>query len=265
MTTTDPQAAILRAILDDPADDLPRLAYADLMEERGDDARAEFVRVQLELARLRRVGCHEGEECNVTGPCDECVREVEAIKLEYRERELFVANAGVWTEDLPEQLTTKKCPYCAEQAVDWETGAVECRQCDGTGLVPDYDNIDFRRGFVARVEMTTDFFLVHARALFSRHPVTEVVLVDREPMPNSGGRSWWDLSRVAHHVHPASNVPSAIFSRLTSGESVNQNLSRNYPAMAATLADLSRACVRHGRAEAGLPQLEEGSHDKVSP
>jgi len=87
------------------------------------------------------------------------VREVEAIKLEYRERELFVANAGVWTEDLPEQLTTKECPYCAEQAVDWETGAVECRQCDGTGLVPDYDNIDFRRGFVARVEMATADFL----------------------------------------------------------------------------------------------------------
>ena len=252
-------AYILRAILDDPFDDLPRLAYADLLEERGENARAEFVRVQLELARLRRVGCHEGEECNVTGPCDECVREVEAIKLEYRERELFVANAGVWTEDLPEQLTTKECPYCAEQAVDWETGAVECRQCDGTGLVPDYDNIDFRRGFVARVEMPTDAFLAHAKALFSRHPVTEVMLADREPYPNGGGQVWYDVGRdMKSQSVPASvEIPTFLF-RLLSNWLPEYGFDRwrAYPDEAAALVALSRACVRHGRAEAGLGEWE---------
>lgn len=45
-TTTD-GAALLRAIIDDPDDDLVRLAYADWLEEAGDDARAEFIRVQV--------------------------------------------------------------------------------------------------------------------------------------------------------------------------------------------------------------------------
>ena len=44
-------AALLAAILDSPDDDLPRLAYADWLEEHGEQDRAEFVRLQLELAK----------------------------------------------------------------------------------------------------------------------------------------------------------------------------------------------------------------------
>jgi uncharacterized protein (TIGR02996 family) len=46
------EAALLAAIRDEPDDDLPRLAHADWLEERGDLARARFVRVQIERARL---------------------------------------------------------------------------------------------------------------------------------------------------------------------------------------------------------------------
>lgn len=45
-------ASLLRAILDDPGSDVARLAYADHLEETGETARAEFIRVQVELARL---------------------------------------------------------------------------------------------------------------------------------------------------------------------------------------------------------------------
>src|SRR5262245_57708734 len=44
--------AFLRAIIDRPDDDLPRLVYADYLDEVGDPARAEFIRVQCELAGL---------------------------------------------------------------------------------------------------------------------------------------------------------------------------------------------------------------------
>jgi uncharacterized protein (TIGR02996 family) len=43
---------LLRAILESPDDDLLRLVYADWLEEGGRPARAELVRVQIELARL---------------------------------------------------------------------------------------------------------------------------------------------------------------------------------------------------------------------
>jgi len=44
-------AALLAAMAADPADDTVRLAYADFLDENGDTDRAEFVRVQCELAR----------------------------------------------------------------------------------------------------------------------------------------------------------------------------------------------------------------------
>lgn len=44
--------ALLKAVLVDPDDDLPRLVYADWLEENGDPARAEFIRTQIELANL---------------------------------------------------------------------------------------------------------------------------------------------------------------------------------------------------------------------
>ncbi len=44
--------AFLNAISDRPEDDLPRLVYADYLEETGAPERAEFIRVQIELANL---------------------------------------------------------------------------------------------------------------------------------------------------------------------------------------------------------------------
>ena len=48
---TDDADALLRAVLAAPDDDAPRLIYADWLDEHGDPARAEFIRVQIELAR----------------------------------------------------------------------------------------------------------------------------------------------------------------------------------------------------------------------
>jgi uncharacterized protein (TIGR02996 family) len=45
-----PHDPFLRAILVNPADDLPRLVYADYLEENGEPERAEFIRTQIELA-----------------------------------------------------------------------------------------------------------------------------------------------------------------------------------------------------------------------
>src|SRR5436190_8949015 len=41
------------AILAAPSDDVPRLVYADWLDERGESDRADLIRVQCELARLR--------------------------------------------------------------------------------------------------------------------------------------------------------------------------------------------------------------------
>ena len=53
--TTDPtQAALYAGILAHPDEDAPRLVYADYIEEHGDRARAEFIRLQCRLATMNK-------------------------------------------------------------------------------------------------------------------------------------------------------------------------------------------------------------------
>jgi uncharacterized protein (TIGR02996 family) len=48
----DQHEAFLQAILERPEDDVPRLVYADWLDENGDSERAEFIRLQCALAKL---------------------------------------------------------------------------------------------------------------------------------------------------------------------------------------------------------------------
>src|SRR5437868_6707171 len=46
------EEAFVQAIIADPDDDAPRLIYADWLDEQGESERAEFIRVQVALARM---------------------------------------------------------------------------------------------------------------------------------------------------------------------------------------------------------------------
>jgi uncharacterized protein (TIGR02996 family) len=72
----------LRAICENPEDDTVRLVYADWLDENGDPDRAEFIRVQVERARLREAGSDS-----------------EALKA--RDQELRPFSAG-WLAELPQ-------------------------------------------------------------------------------------------------------------------------------------------------------------------
>ncbi len=50
------EVAFRQEILDRPEDDTPRLVYADWLDDHGDPERAEFIRVQIELAQLEEWG-----------------------------------------------------------------------------------------------------------------------------------------------------------------------------------------------------------------
>jgi uncharacterized protein (TIGR02996 family) len=67
----------LEAIRDNLDDDGPRRIYADWLEENGDPARAEFIRIQCDLARL---GPEDGRAATLRG----------------REKELLDAHAAAW-------------------------------------------------------------------------------------------------------------------------------------------------------------------------
>lgn len=70
----DTEEVFLKAVIADPDDDAPRLIFADWLDEQGQGERAEFIKLQVELA----LG---GGECRCTpmseliwGPCSGCRR-----------------------------------------------------------------------------------------------------------------------------------------------------------------------------------------------
>jgi uncharacterized protein (TIGR02996 family) len=75
------EATFLQAIYDAPADDAPRLAWADWLEGQGQAERAEFIHLQLRLARL---------------PADDPQREA----LAAREQKLYYQHRDEWAAPL---------------------------------------------------------------------------------------------------------------------------------------------------------------------
>jgi uncharacterized protein (TIGR02996 family) len=76
------ERGLLEDVLAHPQEDSPRLIYADWCEENGDPARAELIRVQIELARLPR---WDGRR----------------LALEGREKALLERHTERWCERLP--------------------------------------------------------------------------------------------------------------------------------------------------------------------
>ena len=79
------ERALLAAINAKPDDDTVRVVYADFLEENGESERAEFIRLQVELAR----GVKKASERQA---------------LERRQRGLLAANKSRWVAPLKQAL-----------------------------------------------------------------------------------------------------------------------------------------------------------------
>jgi uncharacterized protein (TIGR02996 family) len=79
------ETGFLQEILTHPDDDAPRLVYADWLDDHGDEMRAEFIRLQIELAGM--------EEWDARRP-----------ELERRQKRLLAAHAREWGEGLGKKV-----------------------------------------------------------------------------------------------------------------------------------------------------------------
>jgi uncharacterized protein (TIGR02996 family) len=237
---------LLRAVLERPDDDSVRLVYADWLDDAGEAERGEFVRVQVELSSMG----HDPHSCE-REPCPDCPRDIDrwdALRL--RERELLKANFWKWTEGLPEALLTRQCPCCAEGVADWETGVIECRRCESTGVIDDDEKVEFSRGFVSAVTLSAADFLAHAAAIFACQPVERVTLADKRPDEVSLGLRWWINSADPNSAEP-DVIPEELFDLLPAIDGTRLI----YRTEQAALDALSAACVLHGRRLCKLPDL----------
>jgi uncharacterized protein (TIGR02996 family) len=236
MTTLDD---LLRAILADPADDGARLAYADRLEEEGQTERAEFLRVQCELAQREADG-RDRSECSWGGTC--CCRSHE---LGRRERELLVEHYSEWLGHVGRLLPV------------WHKDHGYCWAAPGGGHVTP----DSRCGFVHAITCSCADWLAHGPAVVAAQPVTAVRLSDKRPVKSKGREAYtWSCAkaRVLPEFH---DLPPDLFDQLLPDPKcvrVRDGFilsARDYDFEADAVAGVGRACVRWARAAAGLPPL----------
>lgn len=166
---TDDGTALLAAIREHPEEDTPRLMYADWLEEHGERERAEFIRVQCELAARgkwfnqkchREEGRHyivnEGGKIEAVA-CQDCW-----ASLRDRERELWDENARLWRWRLKEG--------CYPENRLW---AMFANRAPADAAEP---HLVYSRGFVESVTCTAADWLKHGDAIREQHPVTRVTL-----------------------------------------------------------------------------------------
>lgn len=215
--------ALLRAILERPEEDTPRLVYADWLEdvEGGNDAaRAEFVRVQCEYHRTP--ACEHLYPWAVTD-CRKC---------ELRRQEQVLLGS--------------------QQAIRW--------RALGYGQAPRWD---MRRGFIAELLCTLASFMKHAKVLFESNPIERVTLTDRQRPSRfyyamgAVGAMWRLEADSPADEHAV--LPESLYMHLHAEMNYLREcgyVADTYDRAAAFARKaLSDACVAYGRSLAGLSQL----------
>ena len=142
---------LLNMVLAQPDDIALRLVYADWLEEHGQEERAEFIRCQVELARIRpeKAGGLTVWSSDEAAADDLRSENPHAERLRRRERDLLGYPNGV------------------------------CLHCDWHAPIPHGGfEWEFRRGFVEVVSLPLAAWLEHGPALVRRHPIRELRIPD---------------------------------------------------------------------------------------
>ena len=298
---------LMRSILCDPADDTARLAFADWLEEQPETLTATCPGCggSLEADTFMHVG-PIGKPTQIIPigkqPCRTCEDEygdpsgLVRVKNAAHGRAAFIRgmidlekcrpDCGVGrvcrgTTVLPPKVTCAGVRDRVTELFDsnlcrWESGIVipNCAYrlpWRGTGDTAPVMAI-FRRGFVDEVRLNAAAFTEDfARELFSRHPVTRVVLTDREPWTDvpDGGRDygWWEENAYridADGPNDPGNVSPLLFRQMWQANPANRHSDESGRWLTWDDADipsveLSAACVNWGRSLAELPLAPAGS------
>ncbi len=213
----------IAAIVAQPADDTARLVYADWLEEHGEVAHAQFVRVQIEHAALGN-----------SDPKSFYISDLERMRhLKDREIELLQGQ---------------------DHWLKWAGKAIE----DSGYLLgyPWQEQMRFRRGFICHFECSCAEFVRpgFAEALFSSQPVTSVRLTDREPYTDHRERLPFQFHREIDHDNSNDSIPHGIWDAMP-GERPSGTLDwKGYLRMSDATNAVSLGCVAWGREQVGLPE-----------
>ena len=239
--------ALLRAILIDPADDLPRLIYSDWLEEHGQAERAQFIRWGCERPQNSSVClCVHGRG---ERPCETCQilgAEIAGIPRRSNGETPYVATRGFVSEVRVTLAAftggpcVRRFEFGGRRVIEnprprrGSSAIVICPNCQGTGQVSG-----------------------HAEALFRSHPIERVVLTDRRPADIGDERSettryGWYCAGDPQVSADDRRLPTDIYLRLAGGVQCRW-MPHTYDSPELASAACSAACVAYGRSLVGLP------------
>jgi uncharacterized protein (TIGR02996 family) len=239
---------LIRDIIANPSDDVPRIILADWLEDNGQSGQAEFIRLGLRMAEL-------GDECQrrqgflstfmvEPSPCGDCGYCALAKRMEALHR------AGHHTTpDLSFAVSTPTPPL-------WSASKSPAflHRNRGNGPI-----LFYRRGFVDSITLPLALFMEMAVELFRSSPITEVRLMDRKPRHMVFGDAresliTWHKETNEGDCEMEFFVTKPLFGLLGKGKSGNSMFWKEYDTDNCAALDLSAACCLYGREQAALTE-----------
>jgi uncharacterized protein (TIGR02996 family) len=169
-------APFLHAICARPEDDGPRLIYADWLDENGECERAEFIRVQCELARGRKFV-----------PQDALVEIAESGRLYSGSAQKMLRELSDKYDAETDQLRRRE-----RELLPRQPGSVILHDGNGNSIATGWP-VEFHRGFVEEITCSWSDWQRHADAIRAATPIRKVKLTtesDNHLFVSVGGRVW---------------------------------------------------------------------------
>ena len=154
------EPALLAAILANPAEDVPRLVYADWLEEHGESERAEFIRVQIQIPQVERERLGHTEAGRTL---DNVASSVKLVGLRRREREL-------WDQ------------YIQGRQEEWFPGWRGWSLAINRNAMGERQSGLATRGFISFAALDWQDWLAQHEAILKTQPIERVKLTTRPPL-----------------------------------------------------------------------------------
>jgi len=169
--------SLLKAILATPADNLPRLVYADWLEEEGSEELANFIRLQCEMWRMPNV-------VNTAGLIAD-----RYVKLQKQSRQLILTHGEKWVKHATPTDTVSHT-FDLSDVLHWTVNTIDWPVEDNYFQTPLWRNdiersrlnksgIAFTRGFPSHWRgKCLDWFTKVGRSAVQNYPIERVEFCD---------------------------------------------------------------------------------------
>lgn len=219
MTTRE---ALLKAVLAAPDDDLPRLVFADHLEENGESERANWIRYDIAYPHAGFSDlCGKGDIFPYLG-----LPSLPPVRVNPHHPTDTFCRSWMWgdSEDLGVVF------HDLTRGMDYRT----------------------ERGFIHTVRATLADWLKHGPAVVREHPVAKVVLTDREPYGVWDGTFAW-FRRTAGNDDGSELTPDVFkllegHTRFEPGDN-EIGPSCHFPTREAAISALSAACLKWAKSQ----------------